>query len=307
MEYAVSPVRDLLEQGWARAKIDQLPRPDDAYGLRVVSGLEVGRSREARIHNALAGAPHDGVLSGWAAASLLGVAESFLDGTSDGSQPLPVDFSVGRVVGRYRRSGLRIRRSPVPREDQVTLDGVTMTSHNRTALDLARWARWEPRALAMLDLCYRHDLIGPADFGEYLAPLKRLHGLKLARATAPLMTDRAESPQESELRHLWSTLDLPRPIANPRVFDRYGCFVARIDLLDPESGFGAEYQGYWHLLDGAAEEDEVRLTRLRRMNLTIVPVWKSDMASRDVVGKLRAAHRLAKARDPRLDAWTCRL
>ncbi|CAN5404269.1 hypothetical protein BH23ACT6_BH23ACT6_08310 [soil metagenome] len=228
IEYAVSPVRELVEQGWARAKIDQLPRPEHTYGVRVVSGSDAERSRAARIQHALVGAPRDGVLSGWAAASLLGVAEGFLDGTSDWSQPLPADFSVDRVVGRHVRSGLRIRRSPVPPEDQLLIDCVRVTSPRRTALDLARWARWEPRALAMLDLCYRHELIDPVGFAQYLAPLKRLHGLKLVRATAPLMTNRTESPQESELRHVWSTLDLPQPTANPRVFDRCGRFVARV-------------------------------------------------------------------------------
>lgn len=300
----MSPVRRLVEQGWARSEIDELPRPDDAYGMRVVSGSGVGRSASARIQHALAGAPRDGVLSGWAAASLLGVPDSFLDGTTDGVEALPVDFSVDRVVGRHARAGLRIRRSPVRQEEQIVLDGVRMTSPNRTALDLARWARRESRALAMLDLCYRHHLIDPDSFGRFLAPLKRLHGLKLARATASLMSQHAESPQESELRYVWSTLDLPRPVANPRVFDRFGRFVARVDLLDPESGLGAEYQGYWHLLDGAAEKDAARFAKFERMNLTIVPIWKSDMSSGDVIAKLRSANRLATSRDTRLDAWS---
>ena len=307
MSYAVRSVRELVEQGWTRRAIDGLPRPKDTHGIRVVTGPEAAYSVSARVQHALLGAPPDGVLSGWAAAAMHGVPDSFLDGTSDGVQRLPVDFSVDRVVGRHVRTGLRIRRSPVPDEDQLVSEGVRLTTARRTALDLARWARYESTALAMLDMCYRHGLIEPLSFSRYLAPLKRLHGLKLVRTTSPMMIDQAESPQESELRYVWSTSGLPRPVANPRVYDRIGNFVARIDLLDPETGFGAEYQGYWHLLDGAAEQDHARFAKFDRMNLTIVPIWKHDMATGDVVARLNRGYRKANARDQRFDSWTCQV
>lgn len=213
--------------------------------MRIVRSVPDLPAHEARIRQALAVAPSDGVLSGWAAAVLWGVPADFLDGTVDGTKTLPVEFSVPRAEGTFTRQGIRVRHSAVPSADVVDLSGVRLTSPQRTAFDLARWSRAEGRALAMLDLSLRHDVIDRADFTAYLAPLKRLHGLPRVRTVLPEMSERAESVPESELRWLWLGLDLGRPAVNVPVHDRFGEFVGRIDLFDPETGMGAEYQGYW--------------------------------------------------------------
>lgn len=262
-------------------------------------------SRAARIRNALAVAPSDGVLSGWAAAALWGVPESFLDGTADGTQTLPVEFSVPRAEGTFTRQGLRLRHSKVPPEDLVDVAGVSITSPRRTAFDLARWSRTEAHALAMVDLSLRHGLIGQGDFTAYVASLKRLHGVPRVRAVVPEMSDRAESVPESELRWLWLGLGLGRPQVNVPVHDRFGSFVARIDLLDPETGMGAEYQGYWHRLDGAPEQDLARFRRFAAMNLSVVAVWKEHMRDMSAGALLQREWRRAQQRDRRLDAWRC--
>jgi hypothetical protein len=260
-----------------------------------------------RVAQALAVAPTDGVLSGWAAAAMWGVGADFLDGTLDGISALPVDFSVPRDEGTYRRAGVRLRFTPVPTEDVEMVHGQAVTSPRRTAFDLARWSRTEARALAMLDLAMRHDLIGSQAFAGYVSTIKRLHGVRRVRAVLPEMCAAAESVPESELRWHWLSTGLPRPRPNVEVYDRDGVFVGRIDLLDPGSGVGAEYQGFWHRRDLAEEHDFLRFERFRRMNLTVIEVWKDDMSQGAVTGMLNDAYRRACARDVRLDAWRCRI
>ncbi len=303
-EYAVRRVAQLRDAGWDRRSIDQLPRPPDLIGVRILQEFAGMERRDARIRQAVQAAPAGGVLSGWAAAALHGVPELFIDGTRDGVTALPVEFSVPREGGTYRRRGVGVRYSLVPRDDVVQLDGIPVTSTWRTTLDLARRSRTEGRALAMSDLSMRHGLVEPATFADYVRPLKGLHGLKRVRAVMGEMCGQAESVPESELRWTWLSCELPKPIPNVSVWDRFGRFVGRIDLLDPESGLGAEYQGYWHHMDGAAENDENRFAKFAAMNLTIVPVWKEDVAKESVGQLLRQGQRQAQARDRRLDTWS---
>lgn len=302
-EYVVRRVSQLRDAGWGRSSIDELPRAPDLIGVRILQECAELPEREARIRQAVQAAPRGGILSGWAAAALHGVPEAFLDGTRDGTTALPVEFSVPRRSGTYRRRGVGVRYSLVPSDDVVQLDDIPVTSPRRTALDLARRSFKEGRALAMLDLSMRHGLVEPGEFADYVRPLKGLHGLKRVRAVVGEMCGEAESMPESELRWTWLSCELPRPTPNVSVYDRFGYFVGRIDLLDADSGFGAEYQGYWHRMDGAEAADELRFAKFAAMNLTIVPVWKEDAARDTVVSALKKGHRAAQARDRRLDTW----
>lgn len=296
-------VAHLREAGWSRAQLDRADCPTEILGARRVGGLPDLNGRDRRIREAAVVMPSAGVVSGWAAAAVHGVPEDFADGTVDGRRVLPVDVSVPRDLGIYARRGIRLRFTAVPLEDVTAHDGIPVTSARRTALDLARWSRSEGRALAALDMCLRFDLISKGDFTAYLAPLKRLHGLRRTRTVSAEMSSLAESRPESELRWLWLSSDLPRPAPNVRVFDRFGQFVGRVDLLDVGSGLGAEYQGYWHRLDGAAELDQERFAKFEAMNLTIVPIWKQHMVDGSALSMLRQAHRRAEARDQKLDTW----
>jgi hypothetical protein len=234
---------------------------------------------------------------------LHGVPSSFLDGTSDGTKLVPIDLSVPADVGDYDTSGLRIRRSRVPASHRMLVDGLVVTTPARTSLDLARWAPRESRRLAMLDMAARHRLITPDTFADFLDPLGGLHRLANVRALLPMVSTRAESLPESEVRYHWCRAGLPTPSVNQPVHDRFGRFVGRSDLFDPESGLAAEYQGYWHLLDLAPELDRERIERFAWMNVTVVEIWKTDAGQ--VENKLQAGYATARRRDQRLDAWVC--
>ncbi|WP_154402218.1 hypothetical protein [Ornithinimicrobium cavernae] len=271
-------------------------------GVRVL-GDPPDDARLLRIWAAWERAPRGAVLSGWAAAVLHGVSPRFLDGTTDGRTLSPIDLSVPADVGSYDTRGLRIRRSRVPDAHVEELGGIAVTSAPRTILDLARWAPTEGKRLAMLDVGAGHRMIERDTFADFLDPLGGLHRLSRVRELFPLISTRAESVPESEMRYHWIQAGLPTPVVNQPVHDLRGDFVARVDLCDPETGLAAEYQGLPHRVDLAEELDEKRAKRLRRMNLEVVEVWKEDRPRIETI--LLESARRAKDRDVRLDAWVC--
>ncbi|WP_256839536.1 hypothetical protein [Ornithinimicrobium faecis] len=301
MTFQIMRTGELLADGMTRHGVDQLPRIDGMTGLRVV-GTVPEDGRLVRIHAAWEKAPEGSVLAGWAAAVVHGVPATFVDGTVDGTRLRPVDLCVPDIAGSYDTRGLRPRRSRVPQEHQVDVGGLRVTTASRTALDLARWTRNDGRRLAMLDLSARFGLMDPTGFGAFLDPLGGLHGLGKVRDLLPLVSVRAESVPESEMRVDWLECGLPTPLVNQPVNDRYDRFVGRPDLLDPESGLVGEYQGFWHRRDLAPEEDQIRRKRFVAMNLTVVEIWKEDRDN--VQALLLQGYKDAQSRDRRLDSWS---
>mgnify|MGYP001268900842 CR=1 FL=1 len=301
--FQIRKTADLLDEGMPRRQVDRLSKVPGMVGVRLV-GDPPDDERLVRIHAAWSRAPEGAVLAGWAAAVLHGVPKEFLDGMAGHDTPRPVDLCVPESAGAYDTRGLRPRRSRVPERQRMQLGEVIVTDPMRTALDLARWVRADTTRLAMLDLSARFGLIDKAAFADFLEPLGGLHRLNSVRELVPLLSARAESVPESETRLHWLHAELPTPVVNQPLHDRFGEFVARVDLFDPESGLAAEYQGFWHDLDLAPELDGARIGRLRSMNVTVVEIRKED---RDrVEDLLLAGYAQARARDRRMDAWTCR-
>jgi len=301
----VQTVDELRASGKTRPSVDLLPRIDGLVGLRQTN--ELPDSRLTRIHAALVAAPTGAILSGWAAAVLHGIPSDFLDGTSDGTQPLPVEFIVPPDGGAYERDGLRLRWAPCSVEDLVRYHGRPVTNGRRTAADLTRWAAYPEKALAAIDMSLRHGLTSRRELQQTQVPrMKGYRGIQLVRDALTIASDRAESPRESELRYYWIESGLPSPRVNPEVYDIRGRFMGRIDLLDDESGYGAEYNGHWHEMWDRPERDTLRLAGLRSLNLTMDEFTKVDVAGSGIGrinSRLRAGYALAVARDGRHDAF----
>lgn len=301
MTFEVRRTAELLADGMTRHAVDRLPRVEGMTGVRLL-GVAPDDCRLVRVQAAVAKAPPGSVLAGWAAAVVHGVTDDFVDGTVDGTRLRPVDLCVPDNAASFDNRGLRPRRSRIPLSQQVVIDGIRVTNGDRTALDLGRWTRSEARTLAMLDLSARFELIDPVSFASFLDPLGGLHGLGRVRDVLPLVSSRAESVPESEMRHAWLEAGLPSPLVNQPIHDRYGGFVGRPDLFESESGLAAEYQGFWHRLDLAPEEDRARRARFEAMNVTVVEIWKEDRER--IPQLLLEGLERARARDKRLDSWT---
>ncbi|HYO18050.1 MAG TPA: hypothetical protein VES02_05215 [Dermatophilaceae bacterium] len=301
----VLTVDELRTSGMTRPFVDLLPRIDGLIGLRQTAKLD--DLRLTRIHAALVAAPSGAILSGWAAAVLHGIPSEFLDGTSDGTKPLPVEFIVPPDGGAYERDGLRLRWAPCGVEELVRYHGRPVTSGTRTAADLTRWAMYPEKALAAIDMSLRHGLTTRGELTQIQIPrMKGYRGIQLVRDALAIASDRAESPSESELRYFWLESGLPSPSVNSEVYDPRGRLMGRIDLLDDESGYGAEYNGHWHQMWDRPEKDRRRLARLRSLNLTVNEFTRLDLGGPgigQVNSRLRDGYALAVGRDGRHDAF----
>ena len=301
----VHTVDALRASGLTRSSVDMLPRINSLVGLRQTNQLD--DRRLTRIHAALVAAPAGAVLSGWAAAVLHGIPNDFLDGTSDGEQPWPVEFIVPPDGGAYERDGLRLRWAPCSAEDLVRYQGHAVTNGMRTAADLTRWAVYPEKALAAIDMSLRYGLTTRLELEQIQIPrMKGYRGIQLVRDAIAVASDRAESPMESELRYYWLESGLPMPSINSEIYDLRGQFMGRIDLLDEESGYGAEYNGHWHMMWDRPALDIQRLTALRSLNLTMDEFTVVDVGGPgigQINARLQRGHALALARDGRHDAF----
>jgi len=297
----VLTVDELRASGLNRPLVDLLPRIDGLVGVRQTTKLN--DSRLTRIHAAIVAAPSGAILSGWGAAVLHGIPDDFLDGTSDGAQPRPVEFIVPPDSGAYERDGLRLRWAPCRAEDLVRYHGQPVTNGARTAADLTRWALYPEKALAAIDMSLRHGLTTRHELAQIQLPrMKGYRGIQLVRDALLVASDRAESPSESELRYYWLESGLPVPKVNRDVYDLRGRFMGRIDLMDEESGYGAEYNGHWHQMWDRPEMDRRRLAGLRSLNLTMDEFTKTDVGPSGVCqinARFQAGYALAVARDSR--------
>jgi len=168
------------------------------------------------------------------------------------------------------------RRGLIPTDITVVL-GVPVTTPLRTALDLGRLL-WRFDALAAIDGFLRigvtHDLLS-AEMGRF----KGYRGVRQLRALVPLGDAKAESPGESALRLHWHDACLPWPQLQIWIFADDGTPLFRIDIGDPDSRYGAEYDGDEHHTD--EEDQEHDLTR--RLWIADNRFWKIDPFTKEDV------------------------
>jgi hypothetical protein len=135
-------------------------------------------------------------------------------------------------------------------DDVVDHRGLRLTSGAQTFLDLA--AELPPQDLvAVGDALMRAGRLRAADLTARLVRADRVRGVVRARACAPLLSPLAMSRPESWMRYWLVTSDLPDPLPQIPVRNRWGDVVAHGDLGYPEWRVLLEYEGRQH-----AEQDQ---------------------------------------------------
>ncbi len=158
------------------------------------------------------------------------------------------DSMLGRVTV-VRRSGghgsrrryLYVRTVPLAASEVVEIDGLTATSLERTAIDLARSVDFE-RAVAVLDAAL-HLGGDKGVMAEILAGARRRHGVRTALAALKFADGRSESVGESVSRVRMADAGLPAPELQLNVFDGLGGWLARSDFCWEELGVLGEFDG----------------------------------------------------------------
>lgn len=97
------------------------------------------------------------------------------------------------------------------------------------------------------------------------------------RKALPLVDGGAESPPESRLRLLFTDAGLPRPTTQYVVYNEFGQYVRRIDMVWEEFKVGAEYDGMQHLTERRQYAMDVWVNReLQRLKWHVTHVIKED-------------------------------
>lgn len=284
--------RELLAAGVTRAQLESPHWVSPHFGYH--RSAQVNDPIRQRILDATAVMPDGGVVGGWASAYLQGVA--YLDGgwarTARGElrvgEPVLLVVPPRSVVNR---PGINTLRATLELDDVVECHGLRCTSGIRTTYDLLRLAPNLTEAVVAGDCLLHAGLADPGRISAYEMAHPRRRGVRQLRAALPLLNKLAASPPETRLRLLCRRAELPPLEVNAPIFDVDGTFLGIVDLLEPISGLGLEYDGAYHREISQQTADNHREEGLERRGLTIIRVTSVDMVDEPaLISRIQRAH-----------------
>ena len=204
---------------------------------------------------------------------------------------------------RHPPAGIAVHSEILLDGEVLEVDGMRVTTPARTAFDVGRWTSSRLRAVQRLDALTNATDVKVNDVEAIMAEHRGMRGLVRLRGVLPLVDGGAESPQETRTRLVLIDAGLPTPQTQIRVCDKYGDFVARIDMGYRDLRVGIEYAGAGgtsrlrgHWTDPQQRERDIdRHTALADLGWTIVRVSSDLLRYRQgtfiarVVGAMRAA------------------
>jgi hypothetical protein len=152
------------------------------------------------------------------------------------------------------------------------------------------------QAIVAVDMTSAAGLITVANARSYVESRSSARRARHALLAMGQARDGSASPNETRTRLIWSLrARLPEPLLNCPIFDHEGMHLATVDLLDPESGLVAEFDGADHRTAHRHRDDVLREDRLRRVGLEVVRVTGPDLKHSGLVAdRLLAGYRRAK-------------
>lgn len=196
--------------------------------------------------------PPGGAVAGRAAAALYGAVRPGPD------EPVDVIVPAGTRFGPL--AGLRVHSATLDGGDLRRVDGMTVTSPERTCWDIARWL-YVVEAMVVIDSLLARRVVALDQLREYALRRAGDRGWRTLMRAVRLADAGAESPQESRVRVRLVLAGLPRP-ETQYVVTHNGRFIARLDLAWPEYKVAVEYDGLWHDDPEQFHRDRQRLNRL---------------------------------------------
>ncbi|HTC70421.1 MAG TPA: DUF559 domain-containing protein [Acidothermaceae bacterium] len=176
-------------------------------------------------------------------------------------------------------------------EDIALLGGLRVVTAACTFVHLA--AVWTRAALVGLgDAILRASLATAAELTNAVEANSGRRGCVRARELIPILDAKAESVMESVLRLLLLDAGFPTPEVNANVYDSFGQFLARADLLYRAAKVIIEYDGDHHRLDRAQFARDVRRgSDLAAAGYLVLRFTASDVLGRPyaVVAAVRSA------------------
>ena len=186
-----------------------------------------------------------GAVAGYSAAELLGAS------SGPPGAPAEVLLTAPRCQS-YRCAGLRVHRDRVGLDEITRVGGVAVTTPERTAFDLARWAPTLTERVAAVDALAHERGVDLADVTALRhRHLGARHGGEVAEVLK--LTDRrSESPMESRARVALVLGGLPPAVQHPVVIRGRRYYL---DLAYPDKLIAVEYDGADHRTQERARRD----------------------------------------------------
>ncbi|MFA4083074.1 DUF559 domain-containing protein [Mycobacteroides salmoniphilum] len=222
-------------------------------------------SATQRAHGAWLWTGRGGVIAGIAASSVHGA--KWVDAGT-----------IVDLIHRHHKTaaGLRIHRDVLMDNEIAYVKGLAVTSPARTAFDLGRWLPLSA-AVERIDALMAATGVATAEVVAVMDRHKGVRGLARLADTLSLVDGGSESPQETRTRLLLVRSGFPPPQTQIQVFDRYGDFIARIDMGWEDAKVGVEFDGAQHWLDARQRSRDIdRASELAAEGWVIVRV-SADM------------------------------
>ncbi|BBY21020.1 hypothetical protein [Mycobacterium stomatepiae] len=172
--------------------------------------------------------------------------------------------------------GIQVWEDRIEADEVCVVDGVRVTTPERTALDLASRFPMDP-AVAAVDALIQATHLKIADAEQLVERYRGRRGIKAARAALELVDGGAQSPKETWLRLLLIRAGFPRPQTQIAVRNEWGWAEAYLDIGWEDIKVAVEYDGDHHLSDRRQYVKDIRrLEKLERMGWIVVRVVAED-------------------------------
>ncbi|MGE2728513.1 hypothetical protein ACQI4F_03475 [Mycolicibacterium vaccae] len=151
------------------------------------------------------------------------------------------------LIWRNRRPprGVRVWSDALADDEVQTVNGIKVTTPERTALDIAcRYPQLE--AVTAIDALVRATHLKLVDVEALAERNKGRRRIRRARESLDLVDGGAESPQETRIRLMVIRNGFPRPQTQIPVYDDYGSLVAVLDMGWEDPKIGIDYEGDHH-------------------------------------------------------------
>lgn len=160
-------------------------------------------------------------------------------------------------TNRRRARGVRVWADELPDDEICVIDGMRVTTPDRTALDLACHYPLE-QAVAAIDALARATHLKVADIDLMTTRYGGRRGIRAARRVVGLVDPGAESPKETWLRLLLLRNGFPRPQTQIPGYNEFGVLLAEVDMGWEELKVSVEYDGAHHRRDPRIIAKDIR-------------------------------------------------
>ncbi|KQY56958.1 MULTISPECIES: hypothetical protein [unclassified Nocardioides] len=266
-----------------------------------------GDRAEQRIVEASVVMPLGAGITGWASLRWYGAV--WFDGYApDGATQLPIRILTGDRNIRSQPGFVVVEERLLP-TDLTVVDGVVTTDPVRSLTHEMRYATSMREASVAFSMAAYSDLVTAHEICAHGLEHPGWTGAPQLREASAFLEENSWSPWEQRTSLVWQIdAELPKPMANRPIFDRYGNHLGTPDLLDEVAGVVMEYDGGVHLAPGREVIDATRLERFRNVGLECLTVRRGETTFREsLAGRMRATRERAQFAAPSRRHWTTEL